>query len=283
MISTSETLKVIATCKHDVAGMKGKIATTENPLTLTEQGIEGDREYAILSRRQFERHQKNPSHLPVREGWTSMPQLSQFQAETIGGTLVITHNGESFLVEESQNLGEAIPIRSSSKSKTPRVARRCCPAADVWLSQKLGEDVYLVKIDKSLSQPKEHFTYYSAFHAVTTLQLALISRAVGYIIDPRILRPNLILRSHLKPKQELESQILEEAALQRLYAQEVELRIQSCKRCGYVAIDLLTGQLAQHMEVLEAIKPNQLTFGWYLSAPSGENVTLQPGDVLRVA
>ncbi len=279
---------------YPVAGMDGYAV---DELTITKEAILGNRSFASVLENEVEKYIQDNTYIPLRLTQVRCPQLTLFQTTDDSGTLVIQYEGDSsrtnqnIQVEESAKpfhsvhesmsveklLAErSFPLRVSERSSSLRWAVDCGDKVAEWLSSRLGKKVRLVKAVKHPESLKHHFTWYTAPHAVFAKSMQQLAQDTGTGVDKLNLRPNIIFSGTENPYDE---ETWEKAAINGII-----VLVEACVRCGYIGIERTTGELAQHIVVVQNIaKKHGMKFGIYLQPKDHGTMTLKVGDMIERA
>lgn len=257
--------------RYPVAGMQGE-STTQ--LTLTPQGILGNRVFCVVPMAQIEQYAQNPElGFPLRATQVDAPQLALFTAQEKDDLLQLQWKKDTFLTKESLHLEKVgnqkiVPIRVSRTSKTPRWGYDCGDEVAHWISKRLGKAVRLYKAVLNDS-PKHHFTWYSQVHLIHQSSLEALGNEVGMTLEAQPFRANIVTTG---------AEAFAESTWNKVSIAGKTFACQPCERCAYISIDQEKGALTKP-EILKTVVLNhEINFGVYLETK--EPVTLRIGDVL---
>lgn len=284
-------LRIEALRNYPVAGMDGYPVTE---LTITPEAIIGNRSFAVVHASEIAKYAEDPTYIPLRMTQVRFPQLTLFKTESEGGKLVIYYEDDSHQLEQSIAVAEsglpfhspdeqmsvpqllqerALPFRVARSSSSKRWAVDCGDAVAEWLSERIGEEVRLVKAVAHPESPKYHFTWYTALHAILAESAEQLAADTQTDLDLLTFRYNVLLAGA--------EQAYEEESWEQLVINGTQAVVEACKRCGYIGIDRTTGILAQHMQVLTNIaKEHSTNFGVYIQPEAGVFLTVRVGDLV---
>ncbi len=280
--------------QYPVAGMQGYPV---EELIITPEAIVGNKSFAVVLKEDVSRYLEKRELLPARLPQTRFPKLVLFHTKEQNGTLVITYQDESLVVDQDIVVGEtdrpfisdedsfsdvaevlserALPFRASSTAKTPRWAIDCGDEAASWLSERLGAQVRLVKAVKHPETQKHHFTWNTDAHAIVAASVAALALEAGQEVDEDTLRYNIRLVSGEEP--------FDEEKWKKAIIAGTQAVIWACQRCGYIGIQQATATLAHYTKVIKAVNDSHgLNFGIYIKFNAAGNVVVRVGDELTV-
>lgn len=285
--------KVESLRTYPVAGLSGY----EVPeMIITPEAIVGDRTYAVVLESELKKLIQDPSYTPLRMTQTSHPELTLFGTSEEDGKLVLLHGNERFEVGKSVIVEEptrhfhtesdtytslaealptkALPFRVSRRSQSQRWAEDCGDGVAAWLSEKLGENVRLVKAVKHPEAKKHHFTWYTDIHAVTRASLEQLAEDTEAEVDDLTFRWNMMLTG---------TDAYEEEQWNEAVIDGAKAVVSLCQRCKYIGIERATAVVGHYVAVLKEVAQNHgMNFGVYFKVTGEETITIRVGDTISV-
>lgn len=275
-----------------VAGMQ--LVEVET-ITTTLQNNWGDRVFAVVLLSEIKKHLEYSTYIPLRLTQTTHPQLTLFKPKIEQGKLAISYQGDQLITHFNTAVNKSkrepisvenpkprelstllckfrLPFKVSKRSTTNRFAVDCGSAPAAWLSERLGEDVRLIKTVQNPSR-KHHFTWYTGLHLITQSSLESLRQEAGATtIDYRTMRPNIIVS---------ETEPFEEEQWKTINIAGTKASIDPCERCAYVAINPDNADRRTYSAILATIsRRHHKNFGVYVNPE--KPVTIKVGDILSV-